>query len=512
MGAGIGNFRWMTTFDIEHGGISMAAHNAYLLALAEGGLVLLGAYLLLFGVTLRDLWRARAQSARLPEVGLQWLILATRTNLFAAAGLLALRRGVEGVLLSADPRHGGRHCRALRSRGERPDSRPDMTPTAIAYVIPRMAIGGAQTHLIHVLRHLDRRRFTPVLCCLATDRNDPIQLLDQVRELGVPILDGRVQDTANALGRPHALLQMARIARELRRRRVQIVHSYLFHANWFGTLTARMARVPVAIVSKRSMDVYPRARDRWACRLVNRLADRVTAVAEAVRDHVHLTEGCPLDKIVVIPNGIDTAGVPAPPGSPGLPPDLGAEGEPGKVVGTITRLVWKRGHEELLAAAAIIARAEPGAKLLIVGDGPLRASLEDRARQLGLNGEVRFLGAVAHAARLLPSFDVFVLSSLLEGMSNALLEAMAAGRPVVATRVGGNSELVVDGETGFLVPPRDPEALANAVIRLVRDPRAARRFGEAGRRRAESEFSLTTMVGRLERLYESLLADRPRAA
>ena len=118
-----------------------------------------------------------------------------------------------------------------------------------------------------------------------------------------------MRDAPNALVRPHSFFQMARIARELRRRRVRIVHSYLFHANWFGTLTARLAGIPVAIVSKRSIDVYPRARDRWACRLADRLADCVTAVAEAVRDHVHAIDGCPLEKIVVIPNGI---GAPAP--------------------------------------------------------------------------------------------------------------------------------------------------------------------------------------------------------
>jgi glycosyltransferase involved in cell wall biosynthesis len=385
-----------------------------------------------------------------------------------------------------------------------------MTPVGVAYVIPRMAIGGAQTHLLHVLRRLDRRRFSPILCCLATDRRDPIQLLDRVRELDVPILDAGVRDTANALGRPHTFLQMARVARELRRRRVQIVHSYLFHANWFGTLAARMAGVPVTIVSKRSMDVYPRARDRWACRVVNRLADRVTAVAEAVRDHVHVTEHCPVEKIVVIPNGIDTDGAEASP-PPGAVPALLGDGE-GAVVGTIARLVWKRGHEELLQAAALVVQAEPSVRLAIVGDGPLRSTLEARARGLGLDGEIRFLGAVPNAARLLPGFDVFVLSSVLEGMSNAVLEAMAAGRPVVATRVGGNSELVVDGETGFLVPPRDPGALADAVLRLVRDPQMARRFGEAGRRRAQSEFSLATMVGRLERLYDALLTGRSRAA
>ena len=381
-----------------------------------------------------------------------------------------------------------------------------MTPATVAYVIPRMSIGGAQTHLLQVLRLLDRRRFRPLLCCLATDRKDPVHLLDQVRDLGVPVLDARLRDTANSLVRPHSLAQMVRIAGEFRRHRVRVVHSYLFHANWFGTVTARLARVPVAIVSKRSMDVYPRARDRWANRLVNRLADRMTAVAGAVRDHVHATEGCPLEKIVVIPNGI---GAPVPARVDRA--DVLRVGAGDQVIGTITRLVWKRGHEALLEAAAIVTRTEPSAKLLVVGDGPLRPALEEQAQRLGLNGAVRFLGAVPEAARLLPQFDVFVLSSLWEGMSNGLLEAMAAGRPVVATRVGGNPEVVVDGESGLLVPPKDPQALADAVLRLLRDRELAHRLGEAARRRIESQFTLEQMVSRMEDLYQDLLA-RKRAA
>lgn len=159
----------------------------------------------------------------------------------------------------------------------------------------------------------------------------------------------------------------------------------------------------------------------------------------------------------------------------------------------------------------MIAAVESSARLVMVGDGPLRPTLEARARDLGLNGAVRFLGAVPRAASFLPHFDVFVLSSVWEGMSNSLLEAMAAGRPVVATRVGGNPEVVVDGETGLLVPPRDPRALADAVLRLLGDPALAGRLGEAARRRVESQFTLEQMVSRMQELYDQLLARKQAA-
>lgn len=368
-------------------------------------------------------------------------------------------------------------------------------------------MGGAQSHLLEVLRLLNRRRFSPFLCCLATNRGDSPHLLKRVRELGVPILDAGVRNAPHSLIRPHTFLQMARVARILRHRGVKVVHSYLFHANWFGTLTARFARVPVVIASRRNVDVYTRTEDRLACRVVNRLADRVTAVAGAVRDHVHQTEGCPLEKIVVIPNGVEANRFQWTASDQTKKEVLGSSSEE-IAIGTIARLVWYKGLEDLLKAATLIIGRYPLVRFFVVGDGPLRQPLEEKARALGLNGTVRFLGAVPNASSLLPHFDVVVLPSLWEGMSNSLLEAMAAGKPVVATDVGGSSEVVIDGKTGFLVPPKAPEALADAVLHLLADPEMARNLGEAGRIRVKSEFTSEIMVARLEELYDSLLAAR----
>jgi glycosyltransferase involved in cell wall biosynthesis len=377
-------------------------------------------------------------------------------------------------------------------------------PTPILYVIPRMSIGGAQTHLLEVLRLLNRRRFSPILCCLATDRGDPHDLLQRVQELDVPILDARVRDVSYSLIRPHAFLQMARVARRVRDSRIQVVHSYLFHGNWFGTLMARLARVPVVIASKRSLDVYSRTGERWACRVVNRLADRVTANSRAVRDHVHQTEGCPLEKIVVIPNGIDLNRVNSRNGT-GRTESLNSAPS-GPVVGTVGRLSWKKGQVDLLDAAAEVLGRVPKACFLLVGDGPLQGELQSRAKKLGIEDHVRFAGSVEDGAAVLSQMDIFVLPPHMEGMSNSLLEAMAAGKPVVATNVGGNPEVVVDGKTGLLVPPGNPKALARAILRLLAAPGLARGLGEAGRVRAESEFTTGAMVARLEGLYDSLLA------
>lgn len=376
-----------------------------------------------------------------------------------------------------------------------------MTPIPILYAISRMNIGGAQRHLLEVLAHLDRRIFTPVLYCLQARPTD--SFLAEARALGVEVLDGCVRGSIRGLC---VISPILGLSAELKRRGVRLVHSYLFHANLLGTLAARLAQVPVALASKRSLDTYPRRMDRWACRVGNRLSDRVTVPAEAVKQHVHQEEGCPLEKIVIIPNGIDLNRV-----------DGWADSgwahtrthvPSGPLVGTVGRLSQKKGQRDLLEAAAVVLNHVPQTRFLFVGDGPLRAELESRARELGVEGRVRFFGPAEDAPRILFQMDLFVLSSHMEGMPNALIEAMAAGLPVVATDVGGTADVVVNGHTGFLVPPRNPTRLAEAIVTLLKDRERARAMGAAGRARVESHFTTQTMVTRLEALYQELLTGK----
>jgi glycosyltransferase involved in cell wall biosynthesis len=294
-----------------------------------------------------------------------------------------------------------------------------------------------------------------------------------------------------------------RLARQQRRRRVAVVHSYLFHANVVGTLAARLARTPVALVSKRSLDVYPNRGELAACRLANRLAHRVTANSEAVKRHVHRVEGCSLERIVVIPNGIDLDRIATAPHEGDAPL---SDSRP--VIGTIGRLSPKKGQEDLLSAAALVLARMPEARVVLVGDGRLAGALRKQAHDLGIESRVRFLGAVPDGARLLPLLDVYVLPSHIEGMSMGLIEAMAAGRPIVATDAGGNAENVIDGVSGLIVPPRAPDRLADAILTLLKDPDRARAMGEQARRRAREHFTVDTMVRRMEQLYRECLAVR----
>jgi glycosyltransferase involved in cell wall biosynthesis len=175
------------------------------------------------------------------------------------------------------------------------------------------------------------------------------------------------------------------------------------------------------------------------------------------------------------------------------------------VVGALSRLAWKKGLRHLVEAAPRLLESVPDAHVLIAGDGELRAELERQARSLGVASRVRFLGTRRDPLDLLAAFDVFVLPSVVEGMSNAVLEAMARALPVVATDVGGNPEIVGDGETGFIVPPADPAALAAALGKLLQAPELAREMGAAGRRRVEQRYRVGHMVAAVERLYDELL-------
>jgi glycosyltransferase involved in cell wall biosynthesis len=367
--------------------------------------------------------------------------------------------------------------------------------TRVAYVVDHLQIGGAQSHLLQLVRGLDRAAWQPEIWTATSSPGDLAPVFEQE---GIPVRSFGIDET---LVSPRTLSAAARVARDLRAREVAIVHGYLFEGNLLAALAGKMGRRPVTLVSKRSLDRYDRLDRRLAAALSNRLADRVTVNATAVRDLVADHEWCPASKMVLIPNGV------ALPQRTGTTPGGAERTAPrGPVVGMVGRLGWKKGYPHALHAAAIVRAAVPGVRFDVVGDGDQRSELEGLARSLGLEGTVRFLGKRRDVADLMAGFDCYVLSSVIEGMPNALLEAMALGRPVVTTSAGGSAEVVVDGESGLVVPPADPQALADAVVRILRDPALAGRLGEAAERRVRSAFDLSAMLGSIERLYRDELA------
>jgi glycosyltransferase involved in cell wall biosynthesis len=368
----------------------------------------------------------------------------------------------------------------------------------IAYVIKSMVVGGSQTHLTHVLRLLDRTRFEPTLYCLTGEGT----LLDGVRALGVPV----VTPAADRSFKGAALaLRVAVLARALRGAHVAIVHNYLLRANLVGAVSARLARVPLVLGSKRGCHER-RGLELLSAKVGNRLADCVTVNAEAVRDFVHDNEGCPREKMVVIPSGVDTDRFRPLPIAP-FKARLGLN-EACTVVGVVTRMRVRKGVEEFIRAIGRLRQTHPNAHGVIVGEVSLDASLQALVRSLGLESHLSLLGRRSDMPEVLSAFDVFVLSSHDEGMSNAILEAMAMEKPVVATDVGGTGEVVRHGQSGLLVPPKDPESLAAAIGDILSQPTRACEMGRLGRRIVEEGFSAHSMVRQMERLYSDLLAER----
>ena len=244
---------------------------------------------------------------------------------------------------------------------------------------------------------------------------------------------------------------------------------------------------------------------RW----LDRCTYRTTGNSQAVKDYL-VKKGLAPDKVHVIYNGVDPSrfeGEPVTPGVTrsefGIPPHH-------SVVGLLARLEPQKDPRTFLRAAAILVKKLPTVSCLVIGGGSLQAELEREAQALGLGDRVTFTGPRRDVARLLAACDISVLSSVKEGMSNTIMESMAAGKPMVATRVGGNAELIAEGETGFLVPPRDPAALADAVQRILEDPALAKAMGHQARVRIAQRFSVEAMVKSTERLYGEALAS-PRS-
>ena len=368
----------------------------------------------------------------------------------------------------------------------------------IAYVIKSMAVGGSQTHLTQVLRLLDRDRFDPVLYCLTGEGVS----LDTVRGFGVPVNApaARLRFKGSAL-----VARMMTLARALRQQRADVVHNYLLRANLVGSVAARLARVPVVLSSKRGCHER-RGFDLLAAKIGNALADRVTVNAEAVREFVHANERCPKEKMVVIPSGVDTDRF-RPLAGTGFKARLGLP-EDRPVIGVVTRMRVRKGVEEFIRAVGRVRQAHADAHAVIVGEVDLDDGLQALVRGLGLENHLSLLGRRSDMPEAYSAFDVFVLSSHDEGMSNAILEAMAMEKPVVATDVGGTREVVRHGHTGLLVPPRDPEALAAAISEMLEQPGRAREMGRLGRRIVEEGFSARAMVRHMEQLYLDLAAER----
>jgi glycosyltransferase involved in cell wall biosynthesis len=359
----------------------------------------------------------------------------------------------------------------------------------VLFVVGNFVAGGAERHLLELWSRMDREKFAIEIACLRREG----QFLNAVEALGWPVhdlgLEGPIYGWTGVRG-------WTRLIGVTRNFRPDVIHGYLFGPNLFAVLAGRACGVRVVAVAKRNIDAFESPRQAAVQRFVHRHATHVTAVSEAVGRTVEAM-GVARDRITVIPNGVDMArfGGGASDGAA-----LGDRSE-GAIIGSVGCLAPRKDYATLLAAFALLERRHVAFQGVLIGDGPERETLEHIVRERGLERRVRLLGERADVERLLPALDIFVLSSREEGIPNALLEAMAAGRPAVATAVGGTPEVLADGETGWLVPAEAPEALADALADALARPAEAKRRGDNARRWAEDRLSIDAMVRAHEAFY-----------
>jgi len=372
-----------------------------------------------------------------------------------------------------------------------------VSPRDVVYVIASMITGGTQTHLLQVLRFLDRARYRPRLFCLR-DRGD---LIPQARSLGVEVSTFGMSGTLKS---PGDLVGLARITVALRRLRPGIVHGYLLRGNFYGALAARAAGVPVVVTSKRGLHRPTGRSERVAVTVSNRLSDAVTGNSPAVLDFTREVEPAVKEPMEMIPSGIDTDLF-----DPKTAGDLRSEMALGMrpVVGTAITWRPRKGFRMLFEAFARVQKCHPDARLLIAGESEWAPDPVQLADELGIRDAVVLLGKRTDMPKVLGTFDVFVLPSESEGMSNALLEAMAIARPCVATAVGGNPHVIGAGGNGFLVEYPDAPALAERIVTLLADAGLRCRVGAAARERVMASFSARSMVRQMENLYDRLLEE-----
>ncbi|MFH1502392.1 MAG: glycosyltransferase [Candidatus Eisenbacteria bacterium] len=364
-------------------------------------------------------------------------------------------------------------------------------PIKVLFVIGQLSYGGAERQVVELAKRLPRDRYEPVVCCLAGKG----PLAAELEETGVRVVS-IAKRAGVASGASRTLLDLVRAERPA------VLHSYLFSANWRSVLVGRLARVPLVITSVRNVDIHGASALTLIERLLAGLNDRVVANAEAVKEYVSRAHGINPDKIVVVRNGVSTDRVLS------LATDAAPRNGAPLTVLIVASLTPKKDHATFISAAAAVESRMPGVRFIVVGDGPLKGELERRADEVGLAGSIEFRGEVGDVGRVFAEADVCVLTSLKEGCSNFILEAMFAGKPVVATDAGGNRELVRDGDTGFIVPVGDGEGVAARLLEILSSSQLRRRMGERGRERALENFTVGRMVDETVRLYETTLRER----
>lgn len=369
-----------------------------------------------------------------------------------------------------------------------PSSDSGRRPIRVGHVSLGLSTGGLERLLVDFARFHDRSEFEMVFVAL----NEAGRPADDIVKSGCEVIALQ----SERAGRLERLQLLAQVLKDLR---VDVVHTHNAFPHWYATAAARWARVPVVINTRHGQRFGQSWKARLQYWLASLMVNRVVAVSDDAARLCCQDDHLPASKVTRIWNGIDSD-------------KFQYRGPVRRPVAiSVARLSKEKDFPTLLRAVGIVRDEIPEFKLKIVGDGAERLALEKLAAEMRLGGTVEFLGEQSRVPELLAEAGFFVSSSLTEGISLTLLEAMAVGLPVLATAVGGNPEIVVPGETGLLVPAADPRALAKGIVQLCRDSDRWDEYGASGRLRVEKHFDIRRMVRDYENLYRDLLGTRTPA-
>lgn len=361
----------------------------------------------------------------------------------------------------------------------------------VLFIIKPERSAGAEMVLVEAAKRLNPERFRVICGLLTPDTEQIIPAQLKKVDFRMPGLNGWVW-----------LRFFFQLCWVIYRHGVDAIHANSYVPGNYTRLAAALMQVPIVIDHWHGFTRFSRKR-RVICRVLGRFTDLSLAVSQGVKDYLVKEIGLAPDKARVVVNGVDVAAIDAARPGPQVRRELGLP-EGARVIGLVGRLDhWGKGHKELFTALASL-KDRHACHALIVGGGRREEEVKQMAASLGLAGQVHFLGSRRDVPDLLQAMDIFVLPSYSEGLSLALLEAMAAGLPVIVSRVGGNPEVVTDGETGLLIPPRDAEALAQALERLLADPMGAKELGQNARRHVEANYSLERLGREINEIYDEL--------
>lgn len=377
----------------------------------------------------------------------------------------------------------------------------------VAQIVSGMGSGGGVERVSYELAlHLDPCRYRVVVCCLYNRG----ELGESLAEQGIPIFVFNGRSSIN----PLFLLQNLNTIRQLKdllcREGVQIAHTHEFFSGTLGRVAARLANVPVTVLMVHNKDRWKGATHILVDRVLAHWTDVIVANSHSVKEFTTQYEGLSAEKFAVIHNGIDVGRfIPNQKKRLATRTELGLKPDT-PTLAIVGRLTMQKGHHYLIEALSAIRAQFPDLRLLIVGDdNPFDVSTKEaifrRVENLKLTENVIFLGQRQDVPDILNATDIFVLPSLWEGFGLAIAEAMAAGKPVVATKVDGIPEVVENGVTGILVPSKSPEAVADAIIYLLNNREKAEVMGKLGRERVQRFFAIDKMVGKWDELYQSLI-------